>query len=102
MLGACFLRFLGGDVPPGSLNADPILCSNFMLQFFFQNMPFSTPKIYLLCTEKSVVEGHFNLWDCGMLEIGFEFEFELNFELDFKLNFELHFECYENSSNKLI
>ena len=77
-----------------------------MLQFYapilFQNMPFSTTKIYLLCTEKSVVEGHFNLWVCGMLEIGFEFEFELNFELDFKLNFELHFECYENSSNKLI
>ena len=88
-------------MPSGSLNADPIyapvLCSNFI-----SNMPFSTPKIYLLCTEKSVVEEHFNLWDCGMLEIGFEFEFELNFELDFKLNFELRFECYENSSNKLI
>ena len=97
MLGACFLRFLGGDVPPGSLNADPIYAP-----ILFQNMPFSTPKIYLLCTEKSVVEGHFNLWVCGMLEIGFEFEFELNFELDFKLNFELHFECYENSSKKLI
>ena len=48
------------------------------------------------------VEGHFNLWDCGMLEFGFELEFELNFELDFKLNFELHFEFYENSSNKWI
>ena len=25
MLGACFLRFLSGDVLPGSLNAAPIL-----------------------------------------------------------------------------
>ena len=71
-----------------------------MIQFYSKTCHFPHPKFIYFALKKSVVEGHFNLWVCGMLEIGFEFE--LNFELDFKLNFELHFECYENSSNKLI
>ena len=70
MLETCFLRFLGGDVPPGSLNADPILD---------QDMAFSTPKICLLCSQnlssRGIFKCHPDLWDCGMLEFGFEFEF---------------------------